>query len=63
MDASFYCGKCKSRLGWPDDIDDAAEVRCEHCDESAGTFGELKDAAAEAAARKIDDMLGRILKD
>jgi hypothetical protein len=62
MNAEAYCGKCGARLGWPEDIDDSAEVRCDRCGESAGTFGGLRADAEATLAKKIEGMFNGTAK-
>jgi hypothetical protein len=63
MDASAYCGRCRTRLEWPDDIADSDEVVCPSCGESAGTFGSLRHDAEQAVLDKINGVIeGRGLK-
>ncbi|WP_124700358.1 hypothetical protein [Burkholderia cenocepacia] len=47
---------------WSADIKDSDEVRCSGCGASAGTYGELKETAIDAAKGKLNEMIGDLLK-
>lgn len=59
---SFECKTCHTKLSWPDDIKDGDEVRCSGCGASAGTYGELKETAIDAAKGKLNEMIGDLFK-
>jgi hypothetical protein len=57
ISVSFSCKKCGTKLGWPDDAKDALRITCNGCGAPAGTYGELKKAATDAAKDKLEQML------
>ncbi|OYD77970.1 UNVERIFIED_ORG: hypothetical protein BDU10_3093 [Burkholderia sp. CF145] len=59
---SFTCKTCGTKLSWADDTADSAEVLCSGCGASAGTYGELKETATNAAKEKIESMLTDMFK-
>ena len=58
---SFKCKICDTTLSWTDDIEDSTEVRS-GCGALAGAYGELKEAAVNAAKDKVDQMLRDVFK-
>ncbi|VWB73772.1 ECs_2282 family putative zinc-binding protein [Burkholderia lata] len=59
---SFQCRTCGTQLSWSDDIKDDDEIRCSGCGAAAGTYGELKETATNAAKEKLNEMIGDIFK-
>lgn len=53
VNVSFRCEQCGTRLEWDDNIVDTTLVSCKNCDAIAGTYGDLRDAAASAVARAL----------
>jgi DNA-directed RNA polymerase subunit RPC12/RpoP len=60
---SFDCKKCGTKFSWPDGISDSTEVVCSGCGQNAGTYGDLKETAIEAAKEKLDSMLKGLFKN
>jgi DNA-directed RNA polymerase subunit RPC12/RpoP len=56
VSVSFSCKKCGTKLSWPDDAEDALQIACSGCGAPAGTYGDLKKTAIDAAKEKIEDM-------
>lgn len=62
INVSFACKGCGTQLSWPEDIGDAEIIACSKCGKVAGTFGELREAAMDAAKKKLDSMVNDIFK-
>lgn len=63
ISVSPRCGRCGSALSWDDaTVTDDTVISCPNCGERIGTYGDLKDAAAEAAANRVNEMLRDIFK-
>jgi DNA-directed RNA polymerase subunit RPC12/RpoP len=63
ISVSFKCERCGTRIAWDDDtVTDSTEIFCTNCGDSAGTYGDLRNAAMEAAKAKAEDMIRDITK-
>lgn len=60
---SFKCGNCGTKIVWSDDAIDSTEIFCANCGERAGTYGDLRDAAMEAAKAKVESILKDAFKN
>jgi hypothetical protein len=59
---SFACKNCGTKLSWPEDAADSLEIACSGCGAKAGTYGELKKTAVDAAKEKVNAMLDEALR-
>lgn len=62
MKATVNCGSCGAPVSLPDNAADNDVVECTKCGETLGAYREILDAVEDAAAKKIENELGRILK-
>jgi len=62
VSVSFKCGKCETSLSWPGRVTDSTELFCTNCGESAGTYGDLRDAGVNAVKDKIESLFNGTLK-
>jgi len=63
VSVKFKCERCGTRIVWDDDtVTDSTEIFCTKCGDSAGTYGDLRNAAMEATRAKVRDILRDTLK-
>lgn len=62
LSITFKCGKCGTRVTWPDDAIDTTKLTCANCGDDLGTYGDLRDQGMGAAKAKITSIMKETFK-